>query len=67
MEHEETGRGKVVSKLTSQEETLKMASFFARRELSTSEAVFGVMATVIVCGVGLGVVLYLLVGLFLWR
>jgi hypothetical protein len=61
----ERAPGKVITKLTSQKQTLAMARFFdqreiSRRETTRAETVLGIFSAVIIYGVGAGFLVYLL-------
>lgn len=55
--------GKVVTKLTSQKETLEMAGYFSRHNMSFTETILSVISAIIFYGVGIGMLLYILIKL----
>lgn len=54
--------GKIVTRLESQSDTIKLARHFAKREISMPEKVLGVLGFVIFYGIAIGMLLYLLYG-----
>ena len=50
----------VINKLNSQKETLKMAAYFSKKENTLLETLFGLIATVVFYGVGLGFLIYMI-------
>ena len=63
--NQEHPEGKVVSRLESQAETIKMARFFAKQEMSMPEKVLGVLGFILFYGVAIAMMLYLLYGVLI--
>lgn len=66
--HEEKpyAQNQIIDKLTSQKETLKMAEYFSRRELTLLEKIVGSISAIILYGVGFGMLVYILLNLDKW-
>lgn len=59
-------QNQIVDKLTSQKETLKMAEYFSRRELTLLEKIVGSISAIILYGIGFGMLFYILLNLATW-